>query len=299
MLQCRVLDVNEEARLNYRTLGRTGLRVSEIGFGGAPIGIRNYIEEWDPDSSETEKSVQDALMRALDVGINYFDTATGYGKGRSEQLMGMMLKDHHDECFIATKTPIPPGGWSTVTEEYVIEQTELSLKRLQVDYIDILQVHGIVFSQEERRAILEVVVPAFQKLQKAGKARFLGLTNQTSIAVDEFIESDLFDVLQIRYNILYQEPFDTFLDDAEKHNIGVTVNRPLTSGIFQKLMRSHNPGIDDVMNLNELCLDFVLSDPRVACAIVGMRRSEEVDLNNATSDSGRRLDLDALHDRQM
>lgn len=213
--------------------------------------------------------------------------------------MGWMLKRHHDECFIATKTPGPRGGWNAVTEEHVIRETELSLKRLQVDYIDVLQVHGVSFSQDERRSIMEVVVPAYQKLQEAGKVRFLGLTNQTSIGVDEFIESGVFDVIQIRYNIIYQEPFDIYLDDAVRQGIGITVNTPLTSGIYQKLMRSYVPDIGNVVNLDELCLDFVLSDPRVSCAIVGMRRKQEVELNNATIDARRRLDLTAIHNRRV
>lgn len=71
--------------MQYRELGRTGLRVSEIGFGGAPLGIPNYVEEWNPDSPETERSVQEALTRALEVGINYFDTAQPRVTGRGDR----------------------------------------------------------------------------------------------------------------------------------------------------------------------------------------------------------------------
>ena len=132
--------------INYRILGRTGLKVSEVGFGTTPIGIPNYIEEWDPMEEETQTSVREALALALDLGYNYFDTATGYGKGRAEVLPGRMLKDNHHRCYVATKTPAPQGGWSKVTRDYVFDETEKGLKRLQVDYIDVLQVHGVVYS---------------------------------------------------------------------------------------------------------------------------------------------------------
>ena len=284
--------------MNYRVLGRTGLKVSEVGFGTAPVGISNYIEAWDPMAEETQASVRDALALSLDMGYNYFDTATGYGGGRAEELLGRMLKDNHQRCYVATKTPPPRGGWSKITRDYVFDETEKSLKRLQVDYIDVLQAHGVVYSQDDRKAVLEVVVPAYIKLKEEGKIRFIGLTNQTSIGVDEFILSDAFDVLQIRYNIIYQEPYDTFLNMAAEHGIGITVNRPLTSGIFQDLMRTAYPKIDDVLDINELSLNFILSDARVATAIVGMRRTSEVEANHRVSIEGKRFDLAEIHNRK-
>ncbi len=285
--------------MKYRVLGRTGLNVSEVSFGTVPLGVKNYIEVWDPDDAATQQSIHDTLLRALDLGYNYFDTAASYGEGRSEELLGRMLKNRHDQCYVATKTPIPHGGWANATLDYVLEETEASLKRLQVDYIDVLQVHGVKFTSDERKAVLNVVVPAYLKLKEQGKIRFLGLTNQTSIGVDEFIASGFFDVLQIRYNIIYQEPFDTFLDAAAAQGIGITVNRPMTSGIFQKLMRQVVENIDGVLDLNALCLRFCLSDPRIASAIVGMRRISEVEANLETSQLAQLFDLDFLHQRRV
>ena len=284
--------------MNYRILGRTGLEVSEVGFGTAPIGLFNYIEAWDPTAEENQTSVREALALSLDLGYNYFDTATAYGKGRAEEFLGEILKDNHQRCYVATKTPSPRGGWSKVTRDYVLDETEKSLKRLQVDYIDVLQVHGVAYSQDDRKAVLEVVVPAYIKLREEGKIRFPGLTNQTSIGVDEFILSDAFDVIQVRYNIIYQEPFDTFLKMAVERDIGITVNRPLTSGIFQNLMRTACPKIDDVLDINELSLNFILSDPRVASAIVGMRRPSEVEANHRVGMEGKRLNLAEIHNRK-
>ena len=90
--------------MQYRTLGRTGLRVSEVGCGGAPLGIPNYNERWDPRGSEESRSVIDALRRAIDLGYNYFDTAPSYGDGRSEELMGAALAGKRAQVHLASKT---------------------------------------------------------------------------------------------------------------------------------------------------------------------------------------------------
>jgi aryl-alcohol dehydrogenase-like predicted oxidoreductase len=90
--------------MQYRLLGRTGLRVSEVGCGGAPLGIPNYNERWDPHGSAESRSVIDALHRALDLGYNYFDTAPSYGDGRSEELMGQALAGRRTQVYLASKT---------------------------------------------------------------------------------------------------------------------------------------------------------------------------------------------------
>ena len=83
--------------MQYRTLGRTGLKVSEIGFGGAQIGIPNYMETWDPEGAKEQETIIDAVHHALDLGLNYIDTAPGYGKGISEEILGGALVGRRDE----------------------------------------------------------------------------------------------------------------------------------------------------------------------------------------------------------
>src|SRR6266545_5974740 len=123
--------------MQYRTLGRTGLRVSEVGYGGAPIGIPNYNEVWDPAAEAETWSVLAAVRRAVEVGINYFDTAPGYGHGRSEEVLGEALDGRRDRVVIATKTP-----WKKRSQEWIIDGVEHSLQRLRTDHIDVLQLHG-------------------------------------------------------------------------------------------------------------------------------------------------------------
>src|SRR5260370_40076669 len=89
--------------MRSRTLGRTGLRVSEIGFGGAPAGIAHYIEPWDPAAAAERDSVVRAVRRGLDLGLNYLDTAPGYGAGLGEEIYGEAIAGRRDEVVLATK----------------------------------------------------------------------------------------------------------------------------------------------------------------------------------------------------
>ena len=96
--------------MQYRTLGRTGLTVSEIGVGGAQFGIPDYMGRWDPYSREAETMTRATVEGAIDLGYNYFDTAPGYGDGRGEELLGMGLKGHRDQVVLATK--VSGGHWT-------------------------------------------------------------------------------------------------------------------------------------------------------------------------------------------
>lgn len=282
--------------MQYRTLGRTGVRVSEVGCGGAPLGIPNYNEIWDPWADETTAAVIAALHRAIDLGYNYFDTAPSYGDGRSEELMGQALAARRAQVFLATKSE-----WQGKDRDWVIARVESSLRRLRTDSVDLVQFHGSDYLPDDFRWIMEHgPMDAYQQLQRDGKVRFLGITAEEPVTLRPFIETNLFDVIQIRYNIIYQEAWHTILPLARERNVGVVLMRPLSSGIFQKLMRTARPDIDQYVDLNELALNYVLSDPNVSTAIVGMRRIAEVERNNAVSDAvDRRIDLDWLHERQV
>jgi aryl-alcohol dehydrogenase-like predicted oxidoreductase len=96
--------------MQYRTLGRTGLRVSEIGVGGAQFGLANYMGRWDPFTEEAQRVVTATVHRALELGYTYFDTAPGYGNGRSEEMLGHALKGYREQAIIATK--VGEGQWT-------------------------------------------------------------------------------------------------------------------------------------------------------------------------------------------
>ncbi|HJZ45951.1 MAG TPA: aldo/keto reductase [Roseiflexaceae bacterium] len=282
--------------MQYRLLGRTELRVSEIGCGGAPLGIPHYNEVWDSYAEDTTRSVIAALQRAVELGYNYFDTTPSYGEGRSEELMGEALAGQRHEVYLASKTE-----WKDQTRESILRRVEGSLRRLQTDYLDVLQFHGSDYTPDDVRFILEGgPMEAYQQLKQAGTIRFIGITAEEPVTLRPFLETGLFDAIQIRYNIIYQAAWHNILPEAKARNVGVVLMRPLSSGIFQKLIRAARPDIDQYLDLNALALNYVLSDPNVSTAIVGMRRVSEVEQNNAISDAlEQRLDLDWLHERQV
>ena len=285
--------------MQYRILGRTGLRVSEIGIGGAQFGIKDYMGRWDPDAPEAQRTVEETIHRALELGYNYFDTAPAYGEGRSEEMMGRALRGHRDEVIIATK--VSAGHWSPAE---IRQSVEASLKRLQVDVIDVIQFHGGWYNQGEDEVILrQGGLDAFQELREQGKVRFLGFTAEgPSGGVERLIASGAFDVMQIRYNIMYQHPSDWennqgVIRQADALRMGIVLMRPLTSGVFQRLMTKAFPHLSKA-DLSRFCLNYVLSDPYVDVALVGVRDPRLVEVNNAISDDvASRLDLAEVHYR--
>ncbi len=283
--------------MQYRTLGRTGLKVSEIGFGGAQVGIPNYMETWDPQGAREQQTILDALNRALDLGLNYLDTAPAYGEGTSEEVLGRVVARRRDEIVLATKLTDYDG-------KSVIESAENSLRRLQTDVIDLLQFHGGDYEKDDLDTIFDGGgIEALHKLRDEGKIRFLGFTaERPSGGVSALIASGAFDAMQIRYNFTYQGACDFInprgvMREAEDQNMGIAIMRPLTSGIVQRLLPKAFPQLADA-DLSAFLLNYVLSNPLVDVAIIGMRRVEEVERNNALSDdTALRLDLEEVHNR--
>lgn len=283
--------------MNLRTFGRTGLRVSEIGFGGAPLGIRDYIEAWEPEGESESTSAIAAIHCALDQGINYFDTAPGYGDGASERLMGRALAGRRDGVILATKT-------GARDRDGIRRSVEASLQRLGTDCIDVIQFHGGWYPPEETERILGEGLPTLQALRDEGKVRFLGFTAEgPSGGASRLVATGAFDVLQARYNIMYGHTCDYvneagLMREAEAQGMGIVTMRTLTSGTFQKLMQQCLPEAAGRLGLDRLLLGYVLSNPFVDVALVGMRRSEEVLRNVAlAADESARIDLAELHYR--
>jgi hypothetical protein len=289
--------------MHYRQLGRTGLQISEIGFGGAPAGLRNYLGLWDPDLAQAEQSIREAVAEAVRVGINYFDTAPAYGEGAGERLFGKALRPYRAQIFLATKL-------TAATGEAVRRSVEASLARLQTDRIDVLQIHGGWYREEDVERILGPggVLSGMQAVQAEGLVRFLGFTTEGANGpASRLVASGVFDVLQVCYNLIYQHPYDPtrkagLLFEAEAQGMGLVTMRPLTSGIFQKWLAQvfpqelANPEAQD--RVNEALLSFVLSNPLVDAALVGMRTAQEARRNAAIVEAQRfRFDPDWLHER--
>jgi len=287
--------------MEYRQLGRTGLRVSEVGFGGAPAGLRNYLGTWEPESDEADERIAATIRHAIDRGINYFDTAPGYGKGRGEELFGHGLRGQRDRVVLATKVMGDDA-------DAVRRSVERSLTLLGTDTLDLLQYHGDWYTEERLDMILRPggALAGMQAARDEGLVRHLGFTTEgTNGAASALVATGAFDVMQICYNLIYQHPYDPsrhagLIYEAAAREMGIVAMRPLTSGTFQRWLGMVAPEVQGAIDWPRALLAFVLSNPHLSVAIVGMRSPEEVDANvAAAADLSLRVDLDALHARYV
>jgi hypothetical protein len=287
--------------MEHRALGKTGLQVSVIGFGGAPSGLANYLGAWDPTAEAAARQVEDALRHAVERGVNYFDTAPGYGGGLSEGMYGRALRPVRDQVVLATKV-------TGQTAAEVIASVEASLQRLQTDYVDIIQYHGGWYTDADVDRMLgpNGALEGMARLRRQGKVHWIGFTTEGDNGpVTRLIASGQFDMMQICYNLIYQGPCDPsrkagVLYEAEAQGMGIVTMRPLTSGILQHWLRHLDPALESQVDWARHLLGFVLSNPMVDVALVGMRSAARVDQNIAVAeDLSARIDLDAMHTRYV
>ena len=289
--------------MEYAIFGRTGATVSRIGFGGAVLGLTNYTGPFDPDDPADRDAMFAALDAALEGGINYYDTAPGYGEGASERVLGEALQgvttsgDH--PLFLATKVPPPERG-------NVRRSLEDSLVRLRRDRVDLLQIHGDSFSAAQTDQILGGGGMAEEMLscKAEGLVGHIGFTTEdTNDSVYRLIRSGVFDTVQVCYNVLYQHPYEPTrpfgsLLEAERHELGISTMRTTTSGLFQRFVQRANPA--NTFDYSGALIQFVLSNPLIDVALVGMRDAAVVRKNLALADDlAGRFSLADLHERYV
>ena len=289
--------------MEYRTLGRTGLKVSRLGFGGAPAGLQGYLTADDRDSEEFRATVAAAVREAVTLGVNYFDRAPGYGNGRGETIFGEGLAGVRDRVVVATKYGFDPAR---PVERYG-EGLAGSLERLRTGCVDVLQLHGGYFDDALADEVLASgVLDWARRMQADGLCRFTGVTAEgPSGALERILRTGKVDVLEVAYNAIYQSCCDYqreptgIIPLARSLGIGVTTMRPTTCLALPRLLASEFPDID-AGRVVRLAMNFVLSTPEVDCMLVGMRTPQEVRRNVALAEDARgRLDLRALHARYV
>ena len=299
--------------MQYRTLGRTGLRVSEIGFGAWWIGGGMWQGEVDAESMK-------ALHEAADLGVNFFDTALVYGEGRSESLVGRFLKERKGNLIVATKVPPINRIWparagmpisEAFTYEHIVASTETSLRNLGVETIDIMQLHV----WDDRWTERDEWKRAFAKLKEQGKVRFAGISindHQPSNALLA-AATGLIDTFQVIYNIFDQTPEDALFPLCLEKNIGIIARVPFDEGALTGAITPDTvfPPRDfrndyfkgerkaevfrrtndlrallgrEAATLPELSLRFCLHTPAVSTVIPGMRSAKNVRANCGISD---------------
>ncbi len=224
-------------------LGRTGMMVSRLGFGGIPI------------QRDTEDEAVAVVKRCLDLGINYIDTANGYST--SEERIGKAVAGRRNKVIIATKT----GGRN---REEVEKHLALSLQRLQTDYIDLYQFHG-VNNQKHLDLILEPngLLSAVEAAKKAGKIRHIGITSHQIDIAKKAVASDIFETIMFPFNFVTDEAATELIPLARKHDVGFIVMKPLAGGMldnatiaFKYLFQFPDivpiPGIEKIPEIEEI-----------------------------------------------
>ena len=284
--------------MEYTTLGRTGRKVSRIGYGGTIAGLTNYMRIFDPKEQKDKDQLIEAMQTAFKMGINYFDTAASYGDGTSEKIFGEALeKIPKDEIFLATK-----AGASD--PDKVRASLERSLKNLRRDWIDLIQFHGLGRGDDEgekmfaKGGLLEVL----EKAKAEGLVKHIGFTQEPqNIILIRAIKSGRFDTMQIQYNLLYQHPYEPSFKTgcmymAEEQKMGIITMRTMTSGIFQRWIQKANP--QNTFDYTPALLQNNLSNPLIDVCLVAMHNVEQVKANVAIcDDKAGRFDLDDIHTR--
>lgn len=299
--------------MNYRNFGKTGLNVSEIGFGAWAIG-----SSW---GMQSERDSIAALHKGLDLGINFIDTAIGYGEGKSENIIGKVLKERNDDrVIIATKIPPRPGPWppspyckieARYPDKYIRERVEFSLKNLKRDYIDIMQLHTWTRAWNRNPVALD----SMNKLKEEGKIRFIGISTpeHDQNALIFLMRQKLIHSVQLIFNIFEQEPAADLLPIAEENGIGVIVRMAFDEGVLTgKYKKDHVFPKDDFRrkyfegdrmeravarvekikkeiansgySMPEIAVKFSLSHPAVSTVITGIRNVKQAERNAAVSD---------------
>jgi len=225
----------------YRKLGRTGWEVSAISFGAWAIG-----GTWgDVDDKES----MGALHRAVDLGVNFFDTADVYGDGRSERLLAALRRERKESFFIATKAGrrLSPHNAEGYNRRNLNAFVERSLKNLKTDTVDLLQLHcppTEVYYRPEVFGILDDLV-------SAGKIRFYGVSVEKVEEALKAIEFPGVVSIQIIYNLFRQRPAELFFKEARRRNVAVIARVPLASGLLSgKISRDTKFAADDHRNFN-------------------------------------------------
>ena len=261
--------------------GRTELQASRLGFGCVSFGVRHLKMDWDPYTEAGAALVQRSVHAALDAGINFFDTSPDYGDGHSERLLGAALASRRADAIVATKVHYG-GTRPQEVESSVIE----SLRRLDTDYVDLIQFHGGNYPPKSNQRILEGgLLDALVKLRDRGLVRYIGLTVTDPVTARVLIESGAFDTIQVMYSLVEQAAARHALDWAKEQDMGTTVMRPLAAGMLERQLAAIAPEWSAARSPHDVCLRFALSDSRVHVVNVGMRWAHEV-LDNAALVNG-------------
>lgn len=302
--------------MKYRLFGKSGWTVSEIGFGAWALG-----GQW---GGQDDSDSVAALHQAIDLGVNFIDTAQAYGDGRSERVIGQVLKERSEKVYVATKTAPAAGPWppspyckpeERYPEEYLRANLEERLTNLGTDCIDVLQLHTWTRAWNQDPVPLEILA----RLREEGKLRLIGLSTpeHDQNCVIDLMRRGLVDVVQVIYNLFEQEPAAELLPVAEETGTAIIVRVVFDEGVLtgkyeaghqfaEDDFRSHyfagdrldravervqqvrrdvaEAGLDDPFTLADVALKFALAHTAVGTVIPGIRNVGQAQLNAGVCD---------------
>ena len=270
--------------MNYCQLGRSTLSISRIGFGCMSLG----------DEQEATR----VIHRAVESGINFFDTADLYDKGLNEELVGRILKDRRQEIFLATKVGnqwrenCSGLDWNP-RKKYIIGAVENSLSRLQTDRIDLYQLHGGTMDDP-----IDETIEAFELLQQQGKIRYYGLSSIRPNVIREYIKRSRIVSVMMQYSLLDRRPEESCLDLLQEAGVGVLVRGALAKGLLagKRVVAYATRSVEEVQQaadavrsvaegsveggrytMADIAVRYVLNHPAVTNAIVGIRTEAQLE----------------------
>ena len=223
--------------MNYRTLGKTGLDVSEVAVGCWQMGGVDGVNGW---TGTNDKESVATIHRAQEIGINLLDTAEGYGKGHSEEVLGMALPGRRDKFIVATKVWLTSDDADpSNSRNRILEACEGSLKRLRTDRIDVYQLHAI-----PEESTMPVVMDTLAELKKQGKIRWFGISTDDANAVQKLLALGDLATVQARFNIRDRSG-EAALKLSQKENLGTFIRGPLDSGALSGKYFNTRPDLDN------------------------------------------------------
>lgn len=265
--------------MQYQLLGKSTLNISKIGFGCMSLK---------PD----QKDFNNIIDAAIDQGINYFDTADLYDKGLNETLLGRAFKGKRDKVIIATKAGnqwrADGSGWDwNPRKEYILKCADESLKRLQIDCIDLYQSHGGTINDN-----IDETIEAYEILLQQGKIKYYGLSSIRPNVIREFVKRSNIVSVMTQYSLLDRRPEESTLRLLHENNIGVLVRGSVASGLLidkpaksylnyneekiAEVARAVRSISTDQKKSAQIAIQYVLENPAVTSAIVGIRTTEQL-----------------------
>lgn len=285
--------------MHYRTLGRTNLTVSALALGTVELGMDYGINTPGHYGRPAEAEAIHLVHVALDAGINFIDTARGYGE--SEGVLGKALRGRRGGVILATKVGLhrPDGVLPTgdALRRHMLDTLAISLRQLQTDYVDVWKLHSV---DEAILAQREAIADAFAEAQQQGKVRYTGASFYGAALPEAALTLNLFDVIQVTYSVFDQRLADRVLPLAQARGVGVVVRSVLLKGALTERADALPDHLEPLrarsrqfrqmvaasgLNLTpaQAALAFALAHPQISTVLVGVRTVAELADNLAAA----------------